>query len=62
MIQKEIKDRMESCPWQEHPPGEGAVCARYFGTIVPCDGACSYVVDYPKIKELELRNLNTRGS
>lgn len=52
---EEIKDIMESCPWCEHPPGYGAVCARYFGEIVPCDGACSYVADYRGLKELGLR-------
>lgn len=51
MIQEEIKDIMESCFWCEHPPGDGAVCTRFFGTIVPCDGACSYVVDHLKLKE-----------
>lgn len=50
---EEIKDIMESCFGCEHPPGDGAVCARYFGTTVPCDGACSYVVDYLKTKALK---------
>lgn len=30
-------------------------CERYEGAFVPCDGRCSWVVDYPKLKELEER-------
>lgn len=58
MTQEEIEDRMETCPWRERPRGESYVCARYMGTIVPCDGCCSWVADYPKLKELESRKEN----
>ena len=30
-------------------------CERYEGAFVPCDGRCSWVIDYPKLKELEER-------
>ena len=46
MTYEEIRDKMESCPWCEHPPGDGAVCSRFIGTRVLCDGACSYITDY----------------
>ena len=55
MTQEEIFERMSVCPWRERPIGESYVCTRYFGTLVPCDGACSFVVDYPKMKELETK-------
>ena len=55
MTQEEIEDRMEVCPWRERPQGDGYVCTRYKGTFVHCDGRCSWVVDYPKLKELEAR-------
>ena len=50
---QEIQDRMEVCPWRERPAGEPYVCTRYHDTFVPCDGACSWVVDYPTLKELK---------
>ena len=53
MTQQEIQDRMEVCPWRERPRGNSYVCTRYFGTIVLCDGACSWVVDYLKLKKLK---------
>lgn len=55
MTQEEVFERMSACPWRERPIGEPYVCTRYFGTLVPCDGACSFVVDYPKLKELETK-------
>ena len=45
---------MEVCPWRERQEGP-YVCTRFTGTDLPCDGACSWVVDYPKIKELETK-------
>lgn len=59
MTQKEIGDIMEVCPWRERPLGDGYVCARYVGTYFPCDGRCGWVVDYPRLKELE-NNINKR--
>ena len=53
MTQQEIQDRMEVCPWRERPIGNPYVCTRYRDTIVPCDGACALVADYPKLKELK---------
>lgn len=51
MTQQEIQDRMEVCPWRERPRGNTYVCTRYFGAFVLCDGACSWVADYPKLKK-----------
>lgn len=53
MTPQEIQDRMETCPWRERPRGNPYVCTRYFGTYVLCDGACSWVVDYLKLKKLK---------
>ena len=50
MAQKEIGDIMEVCPWRERPLGDAYVCTRFFGTYVPCDGRCGWVVDYPRLK------------
>ena len=58
MTLKEIEERMEACPWRERPQGSPHVCTRYMGTIVFCDGRCSWVVDYPKLKELESKKRN----
>ncbi len=58
MTREEIEERMEVCPWRERPQGDLYVCTRYMGTIVLCDGRCSWVVDYPKIKELESKKIN----
>lgn len=52
-IQDRIQDRMEVCPWRERQIGNPYTCRRYHGTIVLCDGACSWVVDYFKLKELK---------
>ena len=49
---QDIQDRMETCPWRERPRGNPHICTRYFDTTVFCNGACSWVVDYLKIKEL----------
>ena len=53
MTREEIEDRMEACPWRERPIGDPYVCTRYWGTTVLCNGRCSWVVDYPKLKELK---------
>lgn len=44
---------MDVCPWREHQIGNPYVCTRYFGTTIICDGACSWVCDYPKLKKLK---------
>lgn len=53
MTQEEIEERIEACSWREKEIGGFYVCTRYFGTSIPCNGRCSWVVDYPKLKELE---------
>lgn len=53
MTQEEIQDRMEVCPWRERPRGNPYICTRYFGTFVLCDGACSWVADYLKLKKFK---------
>jgi len=40
------KKRMEECPYRQ------VGCTMYEGKILECKGACSWVVDYPKLKEL----------
>ena len=47
---EEIRDQMEKCPWCEHPLGDGAVCSRYIGTTVYCDGRCGYISDWLELK------------
>ena len=56
MTREEILDRMEVCPWGERISESPYLCARYLHTPVPCGGSCSWVFDYPKIKELEKFN------
>ena len=58
MTFEEIQDRMETCPWRERPRGNPYVCTRFFGTYVLCNGACSWVVYYTKLKKL--KNLKHR--
>lgn len=41
--------RMKECPFRQ------VGCKMYNGTILECKGACSWVVDYPKLKELETK-------
>lgn len=43
----EQKERMIECPYRL------VVCAMYEDKILECNGACSWVVDYPKLKELK---------
>ena len=45
----EQKERMSECPYRQ------VVCTMYEGKILECNGACSWVVDYPKLKELKAR-------
>lgn len=56
MTREEILDRIEVCPWRERRREGPYVCSRYIYTNVPCNGACSWVFDYPKIKEFEKKN------
>ena len=41
------KERMEECPYRQ------VGCTMYEGEILECRGACSWVIDYPKLKELK---------
>ena len=43
----EQKERMSECPYRQ------VECTMYEGKILECKGACSWVVDYPKLKELK---------
>lgn len=43
------EERMKECAFRQ------VVCKMYNGTILECKGACSWVVDYPKLKELETK-------
>lgn len=43
----EQKERISKCPHRQ------VVCTMYEDKILECNGACSWVVDYPKLKELK---------
>lgn len=43
----EQKERMSECPYRQ------VGCTMYEDRILECNGACSWVVDYPKLKELK---------
>lgn len=58
MTREEIEDRIEVCYWRQRPLCEDYVCTRYMGNNILCDGRCSWVVDYLKIKELESKKMN----
>jgi len=42
-----VIQRMEECPFRR------VGCTMYEDKILECNGACSWVVDYPKLKELK---------
>ena len=46
-VDLDIKQRIEECPYRQ------IGCTMYNGHILECRGACSWVVDYPKLKELK---------
>lgn len=48
-VDLDIKQRMEECPYRQ------IGCTMYNGHILECRGACSWIVDYPKLKELKLQ-------
>ena len=54
MTQEEILDIMGVCPWRERREGP-YVCTRLIHQNIPCNGACSWVVDYTRLKELETK-------
>ena len=41
------KERMSECPYRK------VGCTMYEDKVLECKGACSWVVDYPKLKELK---------
>ena len=43
----EQKERMSKCPYRQ------VGCKMYEDKILECNGACSWVVDYPRLKELK---------
>ena len=43
----EQKERMSECPYRQ------VKCTMYEGKILECNGACSWVVYYPRLKELK---------
>ena len=53
MTQEQILDIMEICPWRERRREGSCVCIRYIGTIIPCNGACSWVADHARLKQKE---------
>ena len=46
-VDLESEQRMKECPYRQ------VVCTMYEGKILECKGTCSWVVDYPKLKELK---------
>lgn len=46
-VDSEAEERMEECPFRQ------VCCTMYEGKVLECNGACSWVVDYPKLKELK---------
>ena len=45
----EQKEGMSECPYRK------VGCTMYEDTILECNGACSWVVDYLKLKELKVQ-------
>lgn len=43
----EQKERISECPCRQ------VVCTMYKDKILECNGGCSWVVDYPRLKELK---------
>lgn len=51
-VDLESEQRIRECPCRQ------IVCTMYEGMILECKGACSWVVDYPKLKNLKHRKGN----
>ena len=43
----EQKERISKCPYRE------VVCTMYTDKTLPCNEACSWVVDYPRLNEFK---------
>lgn len=50
-VDLDVMQRMKECPYRQ------VVCTMYEGKILECKGACSWVVDYPKLKELKAQKI-----
>lgn len=49
-VDLEAEERMKECPFRQ------VGCTMYEGKVLECRGACSWVVDYPKLKELKAKH------
>lgn len=50
-VDLDIEKRIKECPFRR------VACNRYEDTHVECDGICSWVADYPKLKELKAQEV-----
>lgn len=50
LTEKEIEQRIEECPFKD-----GECCDRYTDCKIPCDGACSWVLDYAQLRDIKNR-------
>ena len=48
-----VEKRKQECGCRRLSADGSYQCERYEGSFGPCDGRCSWIVDYPKLKELE---------
>ena len=48
LTKEQVQKRKDECPFRD-----GAFCGRYEGCKLPCDCACSWVVDYARLLELK---------
>ena len=56
-----VEKRKQECECRRLSANGNYQCERYEGVFGPCDGRCSWIVDYPKLKELEEREQPTKG-
>lgn len=49
------EDRKKECPFRRILDNNLYGCEQYAGVVCACDGNCSWVVDYPKLKEIQDR-------
>ncbi len=45
--------RKKECPFRRKLDNNLYGCEQYMGVLLECDGKCSWVVDYPKLKEIQ---------
>ena len=48
-----VEKRKQECECRRLSANGNYQCERYEGVFGPCDGRCSWIVDYPKLKELK---------